>query len=235
MNRNSFGRYFKKRTKELALLAVETYTYLTVDVILKYFPALQNSQIEQFKKIEGLYAEWNSKINVISRQDINELYLRHVLHSLAIAKLVRFTNGTKIIDVGCGGGFPGIPLAIMFPETHFTLVDSIGKKIKVVNEIANALGLKNITALHERAENLPEKFDFIVSRAVTAFPDFVKMTRKLISEKHRNAIPNGIIYLKGGDFSEEIASFKKTIEITEIPTYFDEPFFETKKIIYLPL
>jgi 16S rRNA (guanine527-N7)-methyltransferase len=206
-----------------------------VETILKYFGELTPVQIDRFKKIKELYIDWNSKINVISRQDIDDLYLKHVLHSLSIAKYIHFNNGTHVVDVGCGGGFPGIPLAIMFPDTHFTLVDSIGKKIRVVNEVAAALKLKNISAIQERAEKLPRRYDFVVSRAVTAFPEFVKLTRNLIARAHNNAIPNGIIYLKGGDFSAEIETFKKIVEVTDIPSYFDEPFFETKKIIYLPI
>jgi 16S rRNA (guanine527-N7)-methyltransferase len=207
----------------------------SVDSILTYFGELTPEQIDRFTKIYDLYVDWNTKINVISRQDISELYVRHVLHSLSIAKYIRFSPGTQVVDVGCGGGFPGIPLAIMFPETHFTLVDSIGKKILVVNEIASALKLKNITATVERAEKLPLKFDFVVSRAVTAFPQFVQLTRNLIAKTNLNAIPNGIIYLKGGEFDEEIEPFRKIIEITEIASFFDEPYFETKKIIYLPI
>jgi 16S rRNA (guanine527-N7)-methyltransferase len=206
-----------------------------VETILKYFDELTPVQIDRFKKIKDLYIDWNAKINVISRQDIDDLYLKHVLHSLAIAKYIHFNSGTHVVDVGCGGGFPGIPLAIMFPDTHFTLVDSIGKKIRVVNEVAEALKLKNISAIQERAEKLPRRYDFVVSRAVTAFPDFVKLTRNLIAQTHNNAIPNGIIYLKGGDFSAEIEPFKKIVEVTDIPSFFNEPFFETKKIIYLPV
>lgn len=206
-----------------------------MEQILKYFTELTSDQIDHFIKIKHLYTDWNAKINVISRQDIDELYVKHVLHSLSIAKYIHFTKGTKVVDVGCGGGFPGIPLAIMFPETHFTLVDSIGKKIKVVNEVVSALKLTNVTGIQERAEKLPARYDFIVSRAVTSFPDFVKLTRNLIEKKQTNAIPNGIIYLKGGDFAPEIEPFKKIIEITNISDFFDEPFFETKKIIYLPL
>ena len=205
------------------------------EIILKYFPSLTDKQIEQFKQIEALYLEWNSKINVISRKDIDELYVRHVLHSLVIMKLFKFTPGTKILDVGCGGGFPGIPLAIMNPEVDFTLVDSIGKKILVVNEVAKALGLTNVKGIQSRAEKLPEKFDFITSRAVTAFPKFVALTRKLVSKQQRNGHLNGIIYLKGGDFSDEIKEFRKSIEIHEIPDLFEEDFFETKKVIYLPI
>lgn len=206
-----------------------------IDIILKYFPGLNDLQKEQFKQIESLYFDWNSKINVISRKDIDELYVRHVLHSLAIAKLFKFKPGTKILDVGCGGGFPGIPLAIMNPDVEFTLVDSVGKKILVVNEVAKALDLENVKGLHSRAEKLPDKFDFITSRAVTAFPKFVALTRKLISKKQQNGHLNGIIYLKGGNFDEEIEPFKRTMEIFPIPELFDEPFFETKKVIYLPI
>lgn len=206
-----------------------------MDIILKYFSDLNKTQIEQFAALGELYNQWNSKINVISRKDIDELYTRHVLHSLAIAKIIKFTPGTQILDVGCGGGFPGIPLAIMSPETNFTLVDSIGKKILVVNEVATALGLSNVDGIHQRVEKLKTKYDFIVSRAVTAFPKFVALSRNCISQKQQNAIANGIIYLKGGDFDEEIKPFKKHAEVTEITDFFGEPFFETKKIIYLPL
>jgi 16S rRNA (guanine527-N7)-methyltransferase len=206
-----------------------------MEIILKYFSSLTSEQKECFGKLMELYTDWNSKINVISRKDIDELYTHHVLHSLSIAKFIQFKPGTKIIDVGCGGGFPGIPLAIMFPETHFTMVDSIGKKITVVKEISESLGLKNISAYHERAEKLSGRFDFVVSRAVTAFPAFVNLTSKLVATKNVNAIPNGIIYLKGGDFSEEIKPFRKIADIVDISAYFDEPFFETKKIIFLPI
>lgn len=206
-----------------------------MDVITKYFNNLNETQVEQFSKLGELYTEWNSKINVISRKDIDELYTRHVLHSLAITKVISFKSGSKVLDVGCGGGFPGIPLAIMFPDVQFTLVDSIGKKILVVNEVAKALGLTNVVGIHNRVEKLKVDFDFIVSRAVTAFPKFVALSRKRIAKKQINALPNGIIYLKGGDFSEEIKEFKKRIEVFEIPDFFEESFFETKKIIYLPL
>ncbi|HPR32288.1 MAG TPA: 16S rRNA (guanine(527)-N(7))-methyltransferase RsmG [Prolixibacteraceae bacterium] len=205
------------------------------DPIDTYFPELSPVQRERFSKLGALYTEWNARINVISRQDIDELYTRHVLHSLAIAKFIRFTPGSSLVDVGCGGGFPGIPLAIQFPEVHFTLVDSIGKKIRVVNEIASALELTNTTALQERAEKLGQTFDFVLSRAVTEFPRFVALTRKLVSKQQRNALPNGILYLKGGDFDNELAPFRKTAQVQRISDYFDEPFFETKKIIYLPV
>jgi len=185
--------------------------------------------------LEKLYNDWNSKINVVSRKDIDELYTRHVLHSLAIARVSKFTPGTKILDVGCGGGFPGIPLAIMFPDVQFTLVDSIGKKIKVVNEVASALGLTNVEGLQQRAEKLDKRFDFIVSRAVTAFPKFIALTRNLIKKKQTNNLKNGVIYLKGGDFSDEIAMFNNRITLFNISDFFEEEFFETKKVIYMPL
>ncbi|MBN2806958.1 MAG: 16S rRNA (guanine(527)-N(7))-methyltransferase RsmG [Prolixibacteraceae bacterium] len=206
-----------------------------MEIITKYFKQLSAEQSNQLAALDDLYHQWNARINVISRKDIDELYLRHVLHSLAIAKVISFTSGTKILDVGCGGGFPGIPLAILFPKVNFTLVDSIGKKITVVNEVAKALELKNVTGLHERAEKLNDRYDFIISRAVTAFPAFVHLTRHLVSQHQRNALPNGIIYLKGGDFQEEIAPFGKSVEVINIPDFFDEAFFETKKVIYLPL
>jgi 16S rRNA (guanine527-N7)-methyltransferase len=206
-----------------------------LETILKYFKDLTPDQIKKFSKLEELYLDWNSKINVISRKDIGELYIRHVLHSLAIAKFIRFQGGTKIVDVGCGGGFPGIPLAIFFPEVQFSLVDSIGKKITVVNEVASALNLNNVKGINERAEKLNDHYDFIISRAVTAFPDFVSFTRKLISDKQKNALSNGIIYLKGGDFAEELKPFHKIVEVFNISDYFEESFFESKKIIYLPL
>jgi len=206
-----------------------------LETILKYFRDLTPAQIEKISRLKDLYLDWNSKINVISRKDIDEIYIRHVLHSLSIAKIISFTNGTQIIDVGCGGGFPGIPLAILFPDSHFTLVDSIGKKIQVVSQISSALDLKNVTAINDRAENLKTKYDFVASRAITAFPKFVSLTRNLISKNNHNAIPNGIIYLKGGDFTSEIAPFKKTVEVFDIPDFFEESYFETKKIIFMPL
>ena len=204
-----------------------------MDIVERYFTELSENQLEQFRQLEELYREWNEKINVISRKDIDELNVHHVLHSLAIAKVITFKAGTKVLDVGTGGGFPGIPLAIMFPEVDFFLVDSIGKKIKVVEGVAAALGLKNVTAKQLRVETMKEKFDFIVSRAVTAFPAFVALTRKRIREDGFNDLPNGILYLKGGDFEEEVKNFKDKISIYNIPDFFEEEFFETKKLIFM--
>ena len=204
-----------------------------MDIVEKYFTGLSDKQVEQFRQLEGLYREWNEKINVISRKDIDALSVHHVLHSLAIAKVIPFKGGTKVLDVGTGGGFPGIPLAIMFPEVDFFLVDSIGKKIKVVEGVAGALGLKNVTARQVRVETMKEKFDFIVSRAVTAFPAFVSLTRNRIRESSFNDLANGILYLKGGDFEEEIKDFRNRVSIYNIPDFFEEEFFETKKLIYM--
>ncbi len=204
-------------------------------LIKKYFPELSEEKVNLFNKLEELYPEWNEKINVISRKDISELSIRHIIHSLAIAKYIKFTPGTKIIDIGTGGGFPGIPLAIYFPECQFHLVDSIGKKIKVVQTIADELGLKNVIAQQERSEKIKSKYDFVVSRAVTAFPRFVSLTRHLISEKNQNPISNGILYLKGGEFEEEIKPYKKRISTVSLTDYFEEEFFETKKLIHLSL
>ncbi|WP_321371560.1 16S rRNA (guanine(527)-N(7))-methyltransferase RsmG [uncultured Draconibacterium sp.] len=206
-----------------------------MDLILKYFPHLSETQIEQFKQLEPLYADWNAKINVISRKDFSEFYERHVLHSLGIAKFIRFNGKTKVLDVGTGGGFPGIPLAIMFPGVQFHLVDSIGKKIKVVNGVAQSLQLKNVIAEQIRAEVLKDKYDFVVSRAVTRLPDFVKWIKTNISKKQKNALPNGVIYLKGGDLTEEVKPFGKRIFMQDLQEYFEEPFFETKKVLHLPL
>jgi 16S rRNA (guanine527-N7)-methyltransferase len=206
-----------------------------LEPIKKYFPDLTPLQINQFEQLGSLYRDWNEKINVISRKDIEELYVHHVLHSLALARIIRFRPGTTIIDVGTGGGFPGIPLAILFPESQFTLIDSIGKKIRVVGEVASALKLENIIARHNRIQEIKTRYDFVVSRAVTAFPDFVSMVRKNVSPLSTNAIPNGILYLKGGDFTEEISSFKTSAEVFELAKIFSEPYFETKKVIYLPV
>jgi 16S rRNA (guanine527-N7)-methyltransferase len=206
-----------------------------MDIILKYFPDLAPEQIELFTQLEPLYADWNSKINVISRKDFSEFYERHVLHSLGIAKLIHFTPGTEVLDVGTGGGFPGIPLAIFFPHVKFHLVDSIGKKIKVVKAVTESLGLENVTAEQIRVEQLKSKYDFVVSRAVTRLPEFVNWVRNNISLKQQNALPNGILYLKGGDLTKEIKPFRKKIFIQHLPDYFEEEFFETKMLVHLAL
>ena len=207
----------------------------TMEFIQKYFAGLSDLQKKQLEQLEGLYREWNEKINVISRKDIGELEIHHVLHSMAIAKVISFKPGTRVMDVGTGGGFPGIPLAILFPETDFFLVDSIGKKIKVVREIVTALGLKNVRAEQLRVEEVKEKFDFIVSRAVTAFPTFMSWTRNRIRKGGNNELPNGILYIKGGDFDEEIEPYRDKVRVYGIPDFFEEEFFATKKIIYMPL
>lgn len=206
-----------------------------MDIILKYFPDLSEKQIELFKQLEPLYADWNSQINVISRKDFSEFYERHVLHSLGIAKFTKFVSQTKVLDVGTGGGFPGIPLAILFPDVKFHLVDSIGKKIKVVNGVVGSLGLKNVRSEQIRAEQLKEKYDFVISRAVTRLPEFVPWIRKNISRKSFNALPNGVIYLKGGDLTEEIKPFGRNVFVQDLEEYFEEEFFETKKVLHLPI
>ncbi len=206
-----------------------------MDIILKYFPDLNPVQREKFEYMGRLYTEWNEKINVVSRKDIHSLFEKHILHSLAIAKVISFKKGTSILDVGTGGGFPGIPLAVLFPEVEFHLVDSIGKKIKVVNAVADALELKNVLSEQKRAEELKQNFDFIISRAVTAFPKFVSWVKGKTKHDQKNAMPNGILYLKGGDFAEEIKPFGKRASVYPISEYFEEEFFETKKIIHLSL
>lgn len=203
--------------------------------ILFYFPFLTEAQTKQFEALYDLYADWNTKINVISRKDIQNLYVHHVLHSLAIAKFTDFTPETKILDVGTGGGFPGIPLAIFFPEIQFVMIDSIGKKIKVVNEVAQALSLSNVEAIHRRIQDEKRTYDFVVSRAVMSLSELVKLTRKNISPKHKNALNNGLICLKGGDLKEELNPFKNKVEEFTLTQYFSEPFFETKKLVYLPI
>ncbi len=205
-----------------------------MQILNKYFPNLTETQVQHFKQLESLYTEWNAKINVISRKDIAALYERHVLHSLGIAKVQPFNPGARVLDVGTGGGFPGIPLAILFPETEFHLVDSIGKKIKVVEEVSAALGLKNVKAAHIRAEKVKGEFDFIVSRAVTTMPDFVKWVRKKVAKKQQHTLRNGILYLKGGDLTEELSLYSSA-SLYELAAFFEEDFFETKKVVHLPL
>ena len=203
-----------------------------MDIIHKYFKNLTETQIEQFSKLQELYQDWNLKINVVSRKDIDELYLRHVLHSLGIAKVISFKNGSKVLDVGTGGGFPGIPLAILFPETQFHLVDSIGKKIKVVDEVVAGLGLTNVKTTNGRVEEVKDTYDFIVSRAVAQMETFVGWTKGRIAKKQNHDLKNGILYLKGGDLSEELQKYTSAT-IYDLPTYFDEDFFETKKVVHL--
>lgn len=203
--------------------------------IKTYFPALTALQKEQFDALEGLYADWNEKINVISRKDIGNLTLHHVLHSLSIARYILFVPGTRIMDVGTGGGFPGIPLAIFFPEVHFVLVDSIGKKIRVAGAVAQEIGLTNVEVVHTRVEDEKRKFHFMVSRAVMPLPDLIRVTRKNIASEQINALPNGIICLKGGDLTAEIQPYKRMADEISLSKYFSEPFFQTKKLVYVSL
>lgn len=205
------------------------------DIILKYFPHVSEQQKTQFEQLYDLYLFWNAQINVISRKDSNLLFERHVLHSLGIAKVIQFKPNTKLLDVGCGGGFPGIPLAILFPECSFHLVDSIGKKIKVVTEVSKAIGLTNLTAQHERAEKINDKYDFIISRAVTAFPEFYNWVKNKTSKNNFNDLPNGILYLKGGDLKEEFGAFYEKAKFFDLKNYFEEEFFDTKKVVYYKL
>lgn len=206
-----------------------------MELIRKYFPELASSQLEKFTLIEALYLEWNSRINVISRKDMEHFYEHHVLHSLGIAKVLQFQPGAQVLDVGTGGGFPGIPLAILFPETNFLLVDSIGKKIKVVQEVAEASGITNVKAIHSRAEDVKGKFDFVVSRAVTTLPDFIKWVENKIKRENRNTLKNGILYLKGGDLAAELAPLQNKYQVFNLSSYFEEEFFETKKVVHVSL
>lgn len=207
-----------------------------IDIITKYFPKLTGVQKNQFEQLDALYRDWNSKINVISRKDMDNLYEHHVLHSLSIAKAVHFLPGTRVLDFGTGGGFPGIPLAILFPDARFRLIDGTGKKIRVATEVGNAIGLKNVEAVHLRGEEEKGKYDFIVSRAVMPLPDLMKLVRKNILKEQHNALPNGILVLKGGDLTDEIRPFRKIAEVISLDTYFDEDWFkEDKKLIYVPV
>ena len=204
------------------------------EIIEKYFPQLEEEQRRQIEALEALYRDWNAKINVISRKDIDNLYEHHVLHSLAIAKLIHFRPGTRILDFGTGGGFPGVPLAILFPDCDFKLIDGTGKKIRVAQEVVSAIGLKNCHPVHLRGEEEKGKFDFIVSRAVMPLPDLYKIVRKNMRKEQYNALPNGIICLKGGDLQEETRPFRQIVDVTPISTYFEEEWFKEKNIIYLP-
>ena len=206
-----------------------------MELINKYFPSITSEQRERFAALDALYRDWNSKINVISRKDIDNLYEHHILHSLGIAKLIAFKPGTRIMDLGTGGGFPGIPLAIMLPDVQFHLVDSIGKKIRVCDEVRTALGLTNVTTEWSRAENVKDKFDFVVSRAVMPLADLVKLIRKNIAKDSHNAMPNGLICLKGGELANEVMPMKSHTLITDLSDYFEEEFFETKKVVYVSL
>lgn len=207
-----------------------------IDIITKYFPDLTDLQCQQYEMLDALYRDWNSKINVISRKDIDNLYEHHVLHSLAIAKVLRFIPSTEILDFGTGGGFPGIPLAIMFPQCRFHLIDGIGKKIRVATEISKAIGLTNVEALQRRGEEEARKFDFVVSRAVMPLPDLMKLIRKNIRKEQHNALPNGLLCLKGGDLHEELKPFKNIVEVYSLNDFFDEEWYrENKKIIYVPI
>jgi 16S rRNA (guanine527-N7)-methyltransferase len=208
---------------------------MNIDILLKYFPKLTADQQRQYEALYDLYSDWNAKINVISRKDIENLYEHHILHSLAIAKALHFVPGTRILDFGTGGGFPGIPLAIMFPECRFKMIDGTGKKIRVVTEVAQAIGLKNCEAVHLRGEDENDKFDFVVSRAVMPLPDLVKIVRKNILREQHNALPNGVICLKGGNLQAELQSYRRIVQCDDLSQWFAEPWFSEKHVVYLPL
>lgn len=208
---------------------------MAADIIFRYFPDLTDEQHHQFEQLDTLYREWNAKINVISRKDIDNLYEHHVLHSLGIAKTISFRPGSRVMDIGTGGGFPGIPLAILFPETSFKLIDSIGKKVKVAQAVAQGIGLQNVVTEHRNVIEEKDKYDFVVSRAVMNAADLVKLVRKNIRHEQRNSLPNGLICLKGGDMTEELAPFVKCSEVWDLSQYFEEEFFETKKVTYIRL
>ena len=219
--------------KEIHVEKISNFPHIImIDPIIKFFPHLSPAQISQLEQLPLLYPEWNEKINVISRKDIENIEVNHILHSLAIAKFLHFKPGSNILDFGCGGGLPGIPLAIIFPDVHFHLIDRVGKKIKVAQEIASAIGLTNVSFQHGDSGECHEKFDFVVSRAVMPQPDLLKLSRKNISNQQKNALPNGIISLKGGNLDEELKPVKKTTEVVEIKNFFSEPYFDTKKIVY---
>lgn len=206
-----------------------------MQIISKYFSSLTETQTKQFSMLQDLYNDWNAKINVISRKDIQQLYEHHVLHSLAIAKFIRFKNGTNILDFGTGGGFPGIPLAILFPECQFTLIDGTGKKVRVAQEVATTIDLKNVETKHIRGEEEKGKYDFVVSRAVMPLPELIKIVRKNIAKQQKNVFPNGIICLKGGSLADELKPFSNIVQVTEISNWFTEEWFQTKQVVYLPL
>ena len=208
---------------------------MNAEIVYKYFPHLSDTQLQQFAALGELYRDWNAKINVISRKDIDNIYQHHVLHSLAIAKIINFRPGTRILDFGTGGGFPGVPLSILFPECQFKLIDGTGKKIRVAQEVCNAIGLKNCAPTHLRGEDEKDKYDFIVSRAVMPLPDLVKLMRKNISKTSQNALPNGVLCLKGGNLQAELQPYHKIVETTEISQFFSEEWFKEKYVIYLPL
>lgn len=229
-----FLRCYRIHKKSILKIVYLSTILLLMEIILKYFSSITEVQTHKFSQLKDIYADWNAKINVISRKDIDELYTKHVLHSLGIAKVINFTPGSSVLDVGTGGGFPGIPLAIMFPDVQFVLVDSIGKKIKVVEAVAKALELDNVKTIYGRAETVKGEFDFIVSRAVTTMPQFLNWVKNKVKKKSINSLKNGILYLKGGDLTEELQQFPNVV-IYDLSSYFEESFFDTKKVVHLSL